>query len=48
METKVALEELHRRIPDYVVDHDRAVRFHSGNVAGWTSLPITFSPTPTR
>ncbi|MEX2255065.1 MAG: cytochrome P450 [Acidimicrobiia bacterium] len=45
METKVALEELHRRIPDYVVDHDRAVRFHSGNVAGWTSLPITFSPT---
>jgi hypothetical protein len=44
LESKVALEEIHRRIPDYVVDYDRAVRFHSGNVAGWTSLPITFSP----
>ena len=44
LESKVALEEIHRRTPDYVVDHDRAVRFHSGNVAGWTSLPITFTP----
>lgn len=44
MEGKVALEEIHRRIPDYEVDHDRKVRFHSGNVTGWTSLPITFSP----
>jgi cytochrome P450 len=44
MESKVALEEIHRRIADYVVDHDRAVRFHSGNVAGWTSLPIRFTP----
>jgi len=44
MESKVALEEIHRRIADYVVDHERAVRFHSGNVAGWTSLPITFTP----
>jgi len=46
MESKVALEEIHRRIPDYVVEHERAVRFHSGNVAGWTSLPITFTPRP--
>jgi hypothetical protein len=44
MESKVALEELHRRIPDYAVDHDRAIRFHSGNVAGWSSLPIRFTP----
>jgi hypothetical protein len=22
------------------------VRFHSSNVTGWTSLPITFSPGP--
>jgi cytochrome P450 len=44
MESKVALEEIHRRIPDYSVDHDRAVRFHSGNVAGWSSLPIRFTP----
>ncbi len=44
MEGRVALEEIHRRIPDYAVDHDRKVRFHSGNVTGWTSLPMTFSP----
>jgi cytochrome P450 len=44
MEGRVALEELHRRIPDYEVDHDRKVRFHSGNVTGWTSLPITYTP----
>ena len=44
LESRVALEELHRRIPDYEVDRDRAVRFHSGNVAGWTSLPIRFTP----
>jgi len=43
MEGKVALEELHRRIPDYEVDHERKVRFHSGNVTGWTRLPMTFS-----
>jgi len=44
MEGRVALEEIHRRIPDYEVDHERKVRFHSGNVTGWTSLPMTFSP----
>jgi cytochrome P450 len=43
MEGKVALEEIHRRLPDYEVDHDHKVRFHSGNVTGWTSLPITFT-----
>jgi cytochrome P450 len=42
MEARVALEEIHRRIPDYEVDHDRKARFHSGNVTGWTSLPVTF------
>jgi cytochrome P450 len=44
MEGRVALEEIHRRIPDYEVGHDRKVRFHSGNVTGWTSLPTTFTP----
>lgn len=44
MEGKVALEQIHRRIPDYAVDHDAKVRFHSSNVTGWTSLPITFTP----
>ncbi len=45
MEGKVALEQVHRRLPDYRVDHDRKVRFHSSNVTGWTKLPITFTPT---
>jgi len=43
MEGVVALEEIHRRMPDYEVDHDNTVRFHSGNVTGWTSVPITFT-----
>jgi cytochrome P450 len=44
MEGKVALEQIHRRLPDYDVDHDAKIRFHSSNVTGWTSLPITFTP----
>jgi len=43
MEGKVALEQIHRRIPDYEVDHGAKTRFHSSNVTGWTHLPITFS-----
>ena len=42
MEGKVALGEIFRRIPGYEVDHDAKVRFHSSNVTGWRSLPITF------
>jgi cytochrome P450 len=44
MEGKVAFEEIHRRLPDYEVDHDAKVRFHSGNVTGWSNLPIRFTP----
>ena len=44
MEGRVALEETHRRLPDYEVDHDAKVRFHSGNVTGWTRLPVRFTP----
>ncbi len=44
MEGKVAIEETLRRIPDYRVDHDNKVRFHSSNVTGWRELPITFTP----
>ena len=44
MEGKIAVEEIHRRIPDYEVNHDEKVRFHSGNVTGWSTLPITFTP----
>ena len=46
LEGKVALEEIHRRMGDYTVDHDNKVRFHSGNVSGWKSLPISFTPGP--
>jgi cytochrome P450 len=44
LEGRVALEEIHRRLPDYHIDHAAKVRFHSGNVTGWLSLPITFTP----
>ena len=44
MEGKVAVEEIHKRIPDYEVDHGGKVRFHSSNVTGWSTLPISFTP----
>jgi len=46
LESRVALEEIHRRMGDYTVDHDNKVRFHSGNVSGWKRLPISFTPGP--
>lgn len=48
LEGKVALEQIHARMPDYAVDHAGAVRFHSGNVTGWTHLPLRFSPGSVR
>ena len=44
MEGKVALEQILARLPDFAVDHDAKVRFHSSNVTGWISLPLTFTP----
>ena len=44
MEGRVALEEIHRCMPDYEVDHQTKARFHSSNVTGWTNLPIVFTP----
>ena len=46
LEGRVALEQIHARMPDYVVDHELKVRFHSSNVTGWTNLPIRFTPGP--
>ena len=46
LEGRVALEQIHARMPDYVVDHEHKVRFHSSNVTGWTNLPIRFTPGP--
>lgn len=44
MEGTVALEQIHQRLPDYEVDHDAKVRFHSSNVTGWVNLPVRFTP----
>jgi cytochrome P450 len=44
LELTVALEELHRRIPDYhLVDSDPPV-FHSSQVRGCARMPIAFTP----
>jgi cytochrome P450 len=44
VELTIALEELHRRIPDYeLVDSDPPV-FHSTQVRGCHRMPITFTP----
>lgn len=46
VELVVALEELHRRIPDYqLVPSDPPV-FHSTQVRGCHRMPITFTPKP--
>jgi cytochrome P450 len=44
LEGRVALEEVHRRMPDYVVERDRLVRVHSANVRGYASVPVRFTP----
>jgi cytochrome P450 len=45
MEARVALTELFKRIRDYQVDEDHAVRVHSSNVRGFAHLPITLKAT---
>jgi len=42
-EGKVALEQILLRIPDFEVDHETKIRFHSSNVTGWNRLPISFT-----
>jgi len=42
LETRVSLEELHRRIPDFEIRPEGAVRMHSSNVRGFAALPIEF------
>jgi cytochrome P450 len=41
LEMRVSLEELHRHLPGYQVDHDRCERIHSGNVRGYSKVPLT-------
>jgi cytochrome P450 len=40
LEGRVALEEVLRRFPDWVVDWDHAVQAHTSTVRGWQSLPV--------
>ncbi len=45
LEARLALEEVQRRFPDYVIDEGGVARVHSVNVRGFAALPITFTPT---
>jgi len=44
LEGRVALEEFRRRVRDYEIDPDGAVRVHSVNVRGFAALPTTVTP----
>jgi cytochrome P450 len=44
LEARVALEEIHRRIPDYEVEESGVSVVHAGNVSGLAPLPIRFTP----
>ena len=44
LEARVALEEIHRRLPDYEVDEAGVSVVHAGNIAGLKTLPIRFTP----
>jgi len=40
LESRIALEELHARIPDYEVDESACTRVHMSNVHGFASVPM--------
>ena len=44
LEARVSLEELERRIPDWIVDESGAERVHNPNVRGFSRLPLSFTP----
>ncbi len=44
LEARVAMEEIHKRLPDYRVDESGVSVVHAGNVAGLATLPIRFTP----
>lgn len=46
IELRIALEEIHRRIPDYWVDPERETMSHSSQVRGVVTLPLRFTPEP--
>jgi cytochrome P450 len=44
LEMRVSVEELLRRLPDYEIDTAALRRVHSGNVRGYKSMPMSFTP----
>ncbi|GAB4050888.1 cytochrome P450 [Catellatospora paridis] len=47
VEAVVMLDEILRRIPDYVIDEDATERYPSiGAINGYIGMPATFTPTP--
>ena len=44
IELTIAMEELHRRIPDYQLVESEPPVFHSSQVRGCIRMPITFTP----
>jgi cytochrome P450 len=42
LESRVSLEELHKRIPEYEIDESRLERVHMSNVHGFASVPMRF------
>lgn len=48
IEVSIALEELHRRIPDYRVDTSNPTLSHASQVRGVLRLPILFTPESER
>ena len=48
LEARVAMEEIHARLPDYEVEESGVSVVHAGNVAGLATLPIRFTPSKRR
>ena len=44
LETRVALEAVQARLPDFEIDAAKIVRVHSPNVRGFASMPMEFTP----
>jgi cytochrome P450 len=44
LEARVALDEMLSMLPDFAVDADGLERAHSGNVHGYTRVPVRFTP----
>jgi cytochrome P450 len=43
LEGRIALEELHARIPEYAIDESACTRVHMSNVHGFASVPMTWT-----